>query len=115
MASTLPSTDVPKYIDTINSGGTKDTTTPSKDGSTSTPKTDPKTDPKSQPTKGKTQTGNDLQSKTSQMSKRVSQVNAQPVAKGRTGEIVSTSSARPAKVVFTLPRGMGSGVKLGKK
>lgn len=113
MASTLPSTSVPEYVDTINSGGTK--TDPKTDPKTQPTKTDPKTDPKTQPTKGKTQTGNDLQSKTSQMSKRVSQANSQPVAKGRTGEIVSTSSARPAKVVFTLPRGMGSGVKLGKK
>jgi hypothetical protein len=104
MASTLPSTSVPEFIDTINSGGTKDDS-----------KNNPKTDPKTPPTKGETKTGNDLQSKTSQMSKRVSQVNAQPVAKGRTGEINSRSSVKPAKVVFALPRGMGSGVKLGKK
>jgi hypothetical protein len=99
-------------IGTTSSGGSKDTTTtPSKDGSTTTPKTDPKTPP----TKGETKSGNDLQSKTTQMSKRVAQANAQPVAKGRTGEINSRSSVKPAKVVFTLPKGMGSGVKLGKK
>ena len=90
------------------SGGSKDTTTPSKDGSTTTPKTDPKTPP----SKGGS---TDVQSKSAQMSKRVSQVNSGTAAKGRTGEISSSRSAKPAKVVFALPRGMGSGTKFGKK
>ena len=94
------------------SGGSKDTTTPSKDGSMTTPKTDPKTDPKTPPAKGGS---TDVQSKSAQMSKRVSQVNSGTAAKGRTGEISSSRSAKPAKVVFALPRGMGSGTKFGKK
>lgn len=98
----------------ITSGGSKDTTStptkdtitpPSKNGSTAPPKGG------STPTKG----GNQVQANSAQMSKRVSQSNSGTTPKGRTGEITSSSSAKPAKVVFTLPKGMGTGVKLGNK
>lgn len=102
-------------IGTTNPDGTKDgsTTDPKTDPSTPTKGgKDPKTDPKTPPTKGES---TDIQSKSAQMSKRVSQANSGSTAKGRTGEINSSRSAKPAKVVYSLPRGMGTGIKFGKK
>ncbi len=113
----------------ITSGGskdttstpTKDTTTPPKDGSTAPVKdttTPPSKNGSTAPPKGgstPTKGGNQVQANSAQMSKRVSQVNSGTTPKGRTGEITSSSSAKPAKVVFALPRGMGSGIKFGKK
>jgi hypothetical protein len=108
---------------TISSGGskdttstpTKDTTTPSKDGSTSAPSKDTTTPPSKNGSTSPTKGGKEVQMNSAQMSKRVSQANSGSTPKGRTGTITSSSSAKPAKVVFALPKGMGTGVKFGKK
>jgi hypothetical protein len=105
-------------------GTTTNPSTPSKNG-TSDPKTGQQTDsatspskdssqyvdPKTPPSKG---VKGEIQSKSSLMSKRVAQVNSGSSAKGRTGEVASSSNSRPAKVVYSLPKGMGSGTKFQK-
>ncbi len=99
---------------TISSGGSKDTTsTPTKD--TTTPSKDTTTPPSKNGSTSPTKGGKEVQMNSAQMSKRVSQANSGPTPKGRTGTITSSSSAKPSKVVFNLPKGMGTGVKLGNK
>lgn len=99
-------------------GGTKDTTTPSKDGTTDGTKPTGDVKPGT-PTKGETPSKSVFgDSKSAEMKQRVAQITAansgSDVTPKRTGEINTATMAKIGKQ-YQLPKGMGTGVKFGKK
>lgn len=104
-------------------GGSKDTTTPSKtDVQTPSPgvTTPSKTDVKpGTPTKGETPSKSVFgDSKSAEMKSRVAQITAANSGSNgstkRTGEINTATMAKIGKQ-YQLPKGMGTGVKFGRK